>query len=245
MALLTDEGWIKIEDLSEEDSGLLETSQREGIDLATKLRLAVDDIRSELRSFLRSNSAFAPEQVAVEWELRRWVAYHSISSAYRDAYFHQLNDRYAAKWKLYSEQAKEAREECLSKGVGIIRHPLRRPAAPEVLLLSGSHAPRTYWFSIAWANEQGEYSVPGEARLVKTTGLHGLRIEQGEGAPNDAKWVVYGGPGAQEMTLQTEGALEPGAAWELPERGLVEGQLPYEGQAPGTRVRRRRLLRRR
>jgi hypothetical protein len=245
MALLEDEGWIRVEDLAEEDSGILELSQREGIDLAAKIRLAMSDVRAEADGFLRAHSVYSSANGVVDWQVRRWTIYQSLSSAYRDAYFHQLNDRYGSKWKLYAQQAKDAREQSLAKGIGVVVHPLPRPKAPEATLLTGIHGPRSYWFAIAWTGVSGQTSALGEARLVQTTGMHQVRIEAGQSMPAGAKWHVYAGSGPGEMSRQTSETLAAEAAWLVPEEGLVEGEEAPQGQTAEQTVRLRRLLRRR
>jgi hypothetical protein len=245
MALLEDEGWVRIEDLAEEDSGILELSQREGVDLAAKIRLAVSDVRAEADSFLRAHSVYSSANGVVDWQVRRWAIHQSLSSAYRDAYFQQLNDRYGSKWKLYVQQAKDAREQCLTQGIGVVLQPLPRPRAPEATLLTGLHGPRSYWFAITWTGANGQTSTLGEPRLVQTTGLHQVRVESGQSSPPGAKWHIYAGSGPGEMTRQTSEALPAEGAWLVPEEGLVEGDEAPQGQRADQTVRRRRLLGRR
>lgn len=245
MSLLADDGWIQVSELAEEDSGIQELAQREGVDLAVKLKLAITRVRVDVQSFLRKHSSYGIGQAVVDWNVWRWALTEALGSAYRDAYFHQLNDRYEAKWKLYGQLSTEAKEKSFADGIGVVNVPLPRPAAPEVELVDGNHAARSYWVATSWWLGEGRESAVGEARLLQATGDHEFVARAAEGAPEGAGWHVYAGSGPTELSRQTEAALGATESWTLPAAGLVEGPPPHEGQGADARVRLRRLLRRR
>lgn len=245
MALLADDGWIQVSELAEEDSGIQELAQREGVDLAAKLKLAVTRVRADVESFLRKNSEYGIRHAVVDWSSWRWALTEALSSAYRDAYFHQLNDRYEAKWKLYAQQSTEAKEQCVADGIGVVYAPLPRPAAPELELVAGDHAARTYWVALSWMAADGTESSVGEPRLLKATGSHEFVARTAQEAPAGAGWHLYAGAGPTELSRQTEMAIEASGTWTLPAIGLVDGPPPQTGQRADSRVRMRRVLRRR
>ena len=102
MALFTDGPVSSIEDLTAQDSQLLDVASIEGIDVARKLTLAQDDVGVELTvllgklSFVDQPFWMAPtptlRSVVVTPALKRWHTYAALEQVYRDAYNTQLND---------------------------------------------------------------------------------------------------------------------------------------------------------
>ena len=80
MALLADDGWIQVSELAEEDSGIQELAQREGVDLAAKLKLAVTRVRADVESFLRRNSNYRIGHAVVDWNSWRWALTEALST---------------------------------------------------------------------------------------------------------------------------------------------------------------------
>src|SRR3569832_705274 len=132
MALLTDGPASAIEDLAAQDSQLLNVASAEGIDLTAKLALAQETVGIELEGLLRECSGPELRRVVVTPALRLWHAYRTLETVYRDAYFNQLNDRYAGKRDQFRELGMWARERLRQAGVGFTRQPLPRAVPPEV-----------------------------------------------------------------------------------------------------------------
>jgi hypothetical protein len=244
MALICDEGWLTLEQLTAEDSGILELARREGIDLQAKMATAVEDARREVEGFLRRNSAYGLQNAVADWQVCRWVVFRALGGAYRDAYFQQMNDRYAAKWRAFLEQCAAAREVLWLDGVGVVREPIRRAGKARVRITGGPHAARSYWFAASLVSRSGQEGAAGAAQLVTAPNGHGLQMSLEEPASGMGGWLLYAGDGPTELRLQTGLPMGVEAVWELPETGLVEGRAPGTGQAVEERIRVRRLLRR-
>src|SRR3954454_18431735 len=138
MALFTDGPAAAIEDLAAQDSQLLNVANAEGIDLTVKLGLAHEAIGLELEELLQRGSSFRLCQVVVTPALRLWHTYRTLETVYRDAYFNQLNDRYAGKRDQFRELGMWARERLRQSGVGLTRQPIARAATPDAQPASGS-----------------------------------------------------------------------------------------------------------
>src|ERR1700691_5222722 len=139
MALFVDGPACTIDDLAVQDTGLLEVALTNNINVSTKLRLAVEEIRTDLHLWLNrpraaSYQAMEPDlvwgsaygsiphigQIVVTPPLKRWETMHALALVYRDAYFSQLVDRYQAKWEEFDKLARDARESFIAIGMGIV-----------------------------------------------------------------------------------------------------------------------------
>src|SRR5690349_21619073 len=120
MALFTDGPASTIEDLTAQDSQLLDVAQVEGIDLTRKLALAQEEAALEIEGLLETlrpvdaalwaPTSMGPANVVVTPALKAWHTFRTLEAVYRDAYHSQLNDRYAAKRDEFRERAKWAYE---------------------------------------------------------------------------------------------------------------------------------------
>src|SRR6185312_15251456 len=110
MGLFIDGPAIAIDDLIAEDSGLLATAQTVGINVTSKLTLAMSEVQSELETLLLqlstgSTGLVTPPgigQVVVTPDLARWEKMQALTMVYRDAAYTQLIDRYKAKWDMFT-----------------------------------------------------------------------------------------------------------------------------------------------
>src|SRR5437868_10168970 len=167
MALFTDPEIFTIDDLSAQETAILDTAVTEGIDLTSKLGLAQNEIGVELLATFERRRAYdaqAPLQlsnVVVTAPLRLWHTFHTLAMVYRDAYNNQLNDRYEGKWNQYRELARWASGALLQIGVGIVWNPLEQPGAAELTYVAGSQPGATYYVRISWVNARGEESASG------------------------------------------------------------------------------------
>src|ERR1051326_4705850 len=101
MALFTDGPVSGIDDLTAQDSQLLDVSQVENIDVTRKLILAQDELALELESLLKrlsysersSSYEGRPKitMVVVTPALKMWHTFHTLALIYTDAYNSQLN----------------------------------------------------------------------------------------------------------------------------------------------------------
>src|SRR4051812_34165119 len=139
MGLFVDGPACLIDDLLDEDSGLLDTAQTVGINVTAKLRLAMSEVQSELETLLlrlQSSSGggtVVPPgigQVVVTADLARWEKMQALAMVYRDAAFTQLIDRYKAKWDVFVKLTHSARDQFIAGGVGLVTDPMPRAAVP-------------------------------------------------------------------------------------------------------------------
>ncbi len=110
MALFTDGPASTIEDLAAQDSQILDVASVEGIDLTRKLALAQEAAAMDLEAALGGRGSTSwqfglrlalprptLENIVVTPALRLWHTYRTLEMVYGDAYYSQLNDRYAKK----------------------------------------------------------------------------------------------------------------------------------------------------
>src|SRR5579864_7830804 len=150
MALFTDGPVSSIEDLTAQDSQLLDIASTEGIDVTRKLALAQDDVGVELTvllsklSFVDQPFWMAPKPnlgaVVVTPALKRWYTFAALELVYRDAYNSQLNDRYSGKRDQFGQMAQWACEKLVQTGVGLVLRPVPRAATPQVTAIPGALA---------------------------------------------------------------------------------------------------------
>ncbi len=150
MALFVDGPACTIDDLTDQDSGLLDVALGTNINVTTKLRLAQEEIETDLQLWLNKprptlELVWAPTlrigQIVVTPPLRRWETMHALALVYRDAYFSQLVDRYQAKWQEYASLAGDARESFIASGLGLVSDPVTQ-AAPPILAATPGAAER-------------------------------------------------------------------------------------------------------
>ena len=128
MALCTDQNVSDISDLIAYEANLPEIAGAEGIDLATKVKLAQTEVGAELEAATqRPGNVYFTEgsgwqssggetnlsridldNIVVTPPLKLWHTFQTLAIAYRDAYNRKLNDKYLPKWKEYKELARWA-----------------------------------------------------------------------------------------------------------------------------------------
>src|SRR6476620_7194390 len=137
MALFTDGPASTIEDLTAQDSQVLNIASSEGIDLTVKLGLAQEAVGMELEELLKRASGFDLSHVVVTTPVRLWHTYRTLENVYGDAYNNQLNDRYAGKRDQFRELSKWAYDRLVQAGIGIALQPVPRAATPKVSPAAG------------------------------------------------------------------------------------------------------------
>jgi hypothetical protein len=129
MALFVDGPACTIDDLIDQDSGLLAVAQTTGINVSSKLRLAQEELKTDLQLWLLKprptlemlwGPVLRVEQIVVTAPLKRWETMHALALVYRDAYFSQLVDRYQAKWQEFSTLARSASDSFVATGLGLV-----------------------------------------------------------------------------------------------------------------------------
>src|ERR1043165_878113 len=111
MALFTDGPPSTIEDLAARDSQLLGVASTEGIDVSAKLAVAHEAVGIELQELLQeSGFRSGLGSVVVTAPLRLWHTFRALEEVYGDAYYNQMNDRYARKRDQFRDSARWALE---------------------------------------------------------------------------------------------------------------------------------------
>lgn len=228
MALFTDGPVSTIDELAEHDSQLLNVATVEGIDVTAKLALAQEELAIELETLVERPRL---ERVVVTPPMRLWHAYRSLEMVYQDAYFNQLNDRYANKRDEFRDLARWAMDRLVRLGVGLAQHPVPKAEPPAVSLTPGPLADGTYYVTVAWVNGTGEEGVCADAVNVTTAGS--TFVVNPRRAPETAVgWNVYAGVDPDRMARQNVTTNPLGATWVQPGVLTTEGAPPGTGQPP-------------
>lgn len=244
MALFTDTDVVTLDDLLQFESSLVQVSSTHGIDVETKIRLAVDEIGDKiLLSFLQAG---APGQwtgttelglgnVVVSSPLYRWVCFNSLARVYAEAYNVQLNTRFQGKWTEYQQQASQAFNLVMASGIGVVIHPLPKPALPTITVLQGDIALPAIFAQVSWTGSQNQESAPSPIAGAVLNGAAGVQIGFSEIATNipgnASGWNVYAGTLQGSLTLQTRTPLSLDQPWQMPSSGIASGPGPSAGQA--------------
>jgi hypothetical protein len=255
MALFMNGSPPGLTDLKSYESSVIDVAGREGIDLVEKVRLARDEIGSEILAFLlrrlSTTEAAIPAsrpdlgQVAATAPLRQWHLLRSLELIYRDAYNTQLNDRYLGKWREYERLGKRAGEMLFKTGIGLVSRPIPQAGAPAMTSVAAANGSAVYYARIAWTDASGAEGEPSEvAAHSSEPGLGGLSVTA-PAAPNGVVgWNVYVGVEEGEETLQNGAPLAIGVSWVTSAGSLTAGRRPGRGQEPDRFVVDRQELRR-
>jgi hypothetical protein len=257
MALFVDGPACTIDDLTDQDADLLDVALTNNINVSTKLRLAVEEIRTDLHLWLNRprpdietlwgaahGATLRIEQIVVTPSLKRWETMHALALVYRDAYFSQLVDRYQAKWQEYSRQARSAREDFIAGGLALVSDPVIQAAPPVLSTTPGPQSGGTFYASVAWVNSTNQEGVASFASSITVTDGNLMTVGV-IGAPKNAVgFNVYAGTALAAMSLQNDSFIPVAATYVYIPGALTQGPLPGTGQSPDfTRPLARTLLR--
>ncbi len=233
MPLFTDGPASTIEDLAAQDSQVLDVASVEGIDLTRKLDLAHEAVAIDLEAVMRrTGSGFTQlDHVVVTPALRLWHTYRALELVYGDAYYNQLNDRYASKRDRFADLGKWAHERLILTGVGIAPRPVPRAATPNLAAASGAVADGTYYVTMAWLNSTGEEGGAAVPAVITTT-ASSFTVTPKTAPSAAAGWNVYAGPAPDSMVRQNDQAIAPAATWTQPAMVRATGSAPGCGQPP-------------
>jgi hypothetical protein len=241
MALFTDGPVSSIEDLTAQDSQLLNVANVEGIDVTQKLALAQDQLAMELTellgrmsfvsqtSWLTSTPALG--SVVVTPALKLWHTFRTLELLYADAYGSQLNDRYAARRDQFHEQAKIACDRLANLGIGIASTPVAQASPPRVLAAAGNLPDNTYYVTVSWTNSTNEEGAPAVIATISTS-QSSLQVQPVAPPANAAGWNVYVGIDPDGLELQNATPIAVGQTWLQPNTVTTGGRAPGTGQSP-------------
>ncbi len=249
MALLQDGPISSLEDLRAYETSLLETASIEGVSLSNKLALAQQELGGEILRFLiqqlEPTESVTPSRLAnvvATDPLRRWHALRTLSVFFRDVHHNQLNDRYRAKWDAYESEARSAARLLWEVGVGLVRNPLPRPMAPELLALPSEEEFPQLLLKATWAGGPAEESSASEAVLFASVSQEKPTLTVKDPPPRATGWHVYAGLTEGQLTRQTGTALALTDPWVMPSNLPVAGPAVPFGQTPDQYIRLQRLL---
>jgi hypothetical protein len=241
MGLFVDGPACTIEDLTEQDSGLLDVSQTNGINLAAKLRLAQEEIGTELQLWLDQQKpgieligepAWRIGQIVATPPLKRWEAMHALELVYRDAYFSQLIDRYQAKWQEFTRLSGDAREKFVAIGMGLVQDPMPKAKPPALVVSQAPQSGGTFYASVAWVNSGGQEGEASPAASITFPDGHLMSVAAIDPPKSAAGFNVYAGPSPYGMCLQNETLVPVNVAYQYLPGQPMEGRRPGNGQRP-------------
>lgn len=251
MALLTDTDLITVRDLATAENDLLETADRERVEIETKIELGIADVRTEMETELgkisqsgAGGSALASAgNVVATPGLLRWARARILTLFYFECFGRQLNERFRVKFEHYQKQEEAAKRGYLERGIGVVSAPLPRPRAASLSLTPGAFPPGGCYFAVTWVNARGEQSALGTigARVIETASLLTLEAPEAPGAANG--WNAYLGNSPDQLYRQNPVPLALGASW--PQNGPLGMEWPSDaGQTPDRYLRPERIFQR-
>jgi hypothetical protein len=254
--LLTDGSPNTSEDLRVYESGILDESNLEGINLATKLWLATEEISEIVLNILLDHTSTATggdatrrtlgvSDVVVTRQLKRWHALYTLAIFYRDAYNNQLNDRYLSKWNEYLLLAKGAKDVTLQYGLGLVTTPIPQASTPVLNVVPGLLPATIYYVQVTWVSATGAEGNPSKPTAYEAPLASLLTVTNGVNPPAVATgFNVYIGLADCTATRQNSSPLAIGATFTEASSGLVTGAAVGCGQSPDMYVTGGQMLRR-
>jgi hypothetical protein len=241
MALFVDGPACTIGDLTDQDAGLLDVALNTGINVSTKLRLAVEEIRTDLHLWLIRprptlellwGPSLRIEQIAITPPLKRWETMHTLALVYRDAYFSQLVDRYQTKWQEYAKLALDASESFIASGLGLVGDPVLQAAPPALSTTPGTQNGGTFYASVTWVNATNQEGSPSFVSSITVANGNLMTVGVTGTPKNVVGFNVYAGSSLTAMLLQNGVLLPIGATFTYVPGEITQGPLPGNGQAP-------------
>ncbi len=242
MALFIDGDVSSLEDLTAQDSQLLDVASTEGIDVTQKLALAQDELSLELETMLGGlnwvDQPFwqQPESqiqgVVVTPALKLWHTLRALEMVYSDAYYSQLNDRYKGKRDQFHSRALWAQEKLIQVGMGMTGNPVPRAATPDVTGGPAGDLPDgTYYATMAWLNSAGEEGASA-APACFTALTSTLEVLPATPPAVATGWNVYVGTAPDKLARQNSEAIAVGDTWRQVSAPGASGPAPGDGQSP-------------
>lgn len=248
--LLTDGSPNTSEDLRVYESGILDVSHTEMINLDTKLRLATEEISEIVLNILldQTNStmggvllrrSLGVSDVVVTRQMKRWHALYTLAIFYRDAYFNQLNDRYQEKWNEYLLLARGARDTTLQYGIGLVTTPIPQASTPLLSVVPGLLPATIYYVQVSWVSATGAEGTPSKSTAYEAPLASVLTVTNGTNPPPPAVatgFNVYIGLTDCPTTLQNAMPIAIGQTFTEASTGLVAGIPAGMGQSADTYI---------
>jgi hypothetical protein len=246
MALFTDAEVVTLEDLLQFETSLVHVASTHGINVETKINVALNAIADRVLLWLLQVGASDPQwmtrrtvglsTVVVTPPVQRWICFDALSRFFAEAYNVQLNTRFQGKWIEYQKQADDAVAMVFASGVGIVYTPLPKPTLPLVAIESGGSPAQSIFVQTAWVDVRGDESGVSPVNGLILPGQSSISVAMAEGAmnapPTAVGWNVYVSATGERLTKQNSVPLQVGTTWSLPSAGLIQGPAAINGQKP-------------
>ena len=241
MALFVDGPASTINDLADQDSGMLGVAKTNGINAYSKIRLSQEEIRTELDLLLLrlqpagdvpTTPLLRAEQIVVTPVLKRWETMHALELFYRDAYFSDLVDRYQPKWQEYMSLAGGARDNFVASGLGVVNDPIHRAHLPFLAFVAGPQSGGALYASVAWVNATSQEGEASEAASITVPDGNLMTVTATNPPANAVGFQVYAGSTLNAMFRQNNVLLPIGATYTYVPGQVTQGPLPGKGQTP-------------
>jgi hypothetical protein len=246
MALFTDADVVTLNDLLQFETSLVEIASTHGINVETKINLALSAMADRVMLWLLRIGASDPQwvtrrkvglsTVVVTPPFQKWICFDALSRFFAEAYNVQLNTRFQGKWTEYQREAAAAADMVFAIGLGIVYSPLPKPALPLVSIESGSAPAQALFVQTSWVDIRGDESALSPVNGVLLPGESSITVGMAEGAVNVPEaasgWNVYVSTTETGLTRQNQVPLQIGTTWSLPSFGIIQGALPINGQEP-------------
>jgi hypothetical protein len=241
MALFVDGPAPTIDDLADQDTGMLAVSKTTGINVNKKLRLAQEEIKTDIELLLLrlqpagqvpTGPVLTIGQVVVTPPLKRWETMHALELFYRDAYFSDLVDRYQPKWQEYAKLASDARDSFIASGLGLVTDPVHRAKPPFLSFVAGPQGGGEFYASVAWVNAAGQEGAASAASSITVPDGNLMTVTATNPPANAVGFWVYAGPTLDQMFRQNTVLLPVGATYTYVPGQVTQGPLPGKGQKP-------------
>lgn len=252
MALLTDHEVITARDLLDYENDLLETADRERVEIETKIALAIDEISTETETELEkvassgpsgSSTSVSVRNVVATPALLRWLKSRALSLFYFACYGNQLNERYKTKFEHYRKGSETSKTDFLQRGIGVSDSPLPKPDAVVSETGTGGLPAGAYYFAATWVNSRGQESALGTAGSLLLSAAGSIRLRPPAAPEGATGWNVYVGQTAEEMYRQNSAPLAITEAWDQPGELAAEA-LAGSGQQPDRYLQLQRIFQR-
>lgn len=241
MALLTDGNPNDAAALRMYESAILDVAAVERIDLEVKLGLATEEISEDVLNILLDHTRAVDPQsnvrrtigvsdVVVTAQMKRWHALLTLQTVYRDAFNNQLNDRYQAKVAEYRELARQARDNTVKFGIGLVTNPVPKADVPILSQQIGPGTAETFYVEVSWVPATGAEGAPSDVTAF-STGLGTSLVVEAVNPPAVATgFNVYAGLTPTSLALQNAAPVPMGQTFVI--SSLMAGRAPGTGQAP-------------
>ena len=251
MPLFTDQTPSTVDDLIRYEANLRGTVAPEGIELASKLELAQDEVGARLGALLLRPGVFVQPvdvntpstgtvgsivglgQVVVTTPLRLWHTFQSLTLVYRDLVGRKVNTSLEAKWTEYRRLSQWAQDLLCQSGIGLVGKPIPKAATPTLDWVSATATQMALYVSVTLVDGDGNEGLGSTPQALRVPDDNTLRVALSGTTPSGVVgFNIFAGTSPGSLTMQNVTVSPSGEAWIMPESGLVAGTAIGNGQDP-------------